>query len=518
MKTITIIEPVKRIEKEKLRVAAYCRVSTDSDKQEESLEAQRSHYEDYIKSNPDWEFSGLYFDEGISGTKTENRKALKKMLGDASEGKIDFILTKSISRFSRNKIDCLNMTRELLGYGVGIYFEKENINTQTMGSEFLLSVMSSLAESESRSISTNEKWGIHVRMQNGSYKQGTPPYGYDMKDGKMIINPEQAEVIRMIFRLYLDGMGTNKIAQKLDAMSITPPKKGKQWHPTTIRGILRNERYIGDCLYMKHYVDEEYHQRKNTGEQAQYYLKNDHDAIISRETFERANAVMAQRRTDRGIHKEDPKYQNRNLFTGKITCAHCGSHLKHVVIKSGNIGSAWACPMHVRDLNSCSLKSIPEAKIRAAFVTMMNKLIFSRRQLMEPYVKELENFDTDRTNKIIAELSAKYSFVLEQQAAITQLAADGVLDPETYQNELNQLNKEKMDLSAKKTTLTMSLTNNYLYTAEAGKLARFLKKASITKNMDEEAFREFVDGVIVYSRTLIGFKLKCVLLLKEELS
>lgn len=156
MKTITIIEPVKRIEKEKLRVAAYCRVSTDSDKQEESLEAQHSHYEDYIKSNPDWEFSGLYFDEGISGTKTENRKALKKMLGDASEGKIDFILTKSISRFSRNKIDCLNMTRELLGYGVGIYFEKENINTQTMGSEFLLSVMSSLAESESRSISTNE--------------------------------------------------------------------------------------------------------------------------------------------------------------------------------------------------------------------------------------------------------------------------------------------------------------------------------------------------------------------------
>ena len=127
MKTITIIEPVKRIEKEKLRVAAYCRVSTDSDKQEESLEAQRSHYEDYIKSNPDWEFSGLYFDEGISGTKTENRKALKKMLGDASEGKIDFILTKSISRFSRNKIDCLNMTRELLGYGVGIYFEKEFI-------------------------------------------------------------------------------------------------------------------------------------------------------------------------------------------------------------------------------------------------------------------------------------------------------------------------------------------------------------------------------------------------------
>lgn len=518
MATIITIDPSKKDNKKKLKVAAYCRVSTGSAEQEESLTAQREHYEDYIKSNPAWEFAGLYYDEAVSGTTTERREALTKMLEDARQGKIDFILTKSISRFSRNKIDCLNMTRELSACGVGIYFEKENINTQTMGSEFLLAVMSSLAESESRSISTNEKWGIHVRMQNGTYKQGTPPFGYDMKDGKMIINAEQAEIIRMIFRLCLDGMGANKIAQKLDAMNITPPKKGKHWHPTTIRGILQNERYIGDCLYMKHYVDEEYHQRRNTGEQAQYYLKNDHEAIISRETFERANAVMVQRRENRGIHKEDPKYQNRNLFTGKITCAHCGSHLKHVVIKSGNIGSAWACPTHVRDLNSCPLKSIPDTKIRTAFTTMLNKLIFSRRQLMEPYVKELENFDTDRTNKIMAELSAKYSFVLEQQAAITQLAADGVLDPETYQNELNQLNKEKMDLSAKKTTLTMSLTNNYLYTAEAGKLARFLKKASITKNMDEEAFREFVDGVIVYSRTLIGFKLKCGLLLKEELS
>ena len=331
MATITTIDPSKKDDKKKLKVAAYCRVSTGSAEQEESLTAQREHYEDYIKSNPDWEFAGLYYDEAVSGTSTERREALAKMLEDAKQGKIDFILTKSISRFSRNKIDCLNMTRELSACGVGIYFEKENINTLTMGSEFLLAVMSSLAESESRSISTNEKWGIKVRMKSGTYKQGTPPYGYDIDDGKLVVNKEQAEIVRMVFSMALDGMGSYKIANKLNELGIKTPRNGKMWSASNIRGMLHNERYIGDTLYMKTFTDEEYNHHYNHGEVDQYYLKNTHEPIITQEDFEKVQHLIGQRKKERKIRDGDGTYQTNHLFTGKMVCQQCGAHLKHVV-------------------------------------------------------------------------------------------------------------------------------------------------------------------------------------------
>lgn len=519
MTTVTTIDPIKRNEGKKLKVAAYCRVSTASDEQEESLTAQREHYENYIKSNPEWEFAGLYFDEGISGTKIEKREGLKKMLADAQNGKIDFILTKSISRFSRNNVDCLNMTRDLLSVGVGIYFEKENINTRTMGSEFLLAVMSSLAESESRNASTNLKWGFHERMKNGSYIQATPPYGYEKKDGKLVINHEKAEVVRMIYRLTLEGLGTEKIAQKLDEMGIPSPRNGKQWYATTVRQIVQNERYIGDSLYEKTYSDEEFYRHRNHGERTQYYLKHTHEPIITRDAFEKANAIINQRGMDRGIRKEDEKYQNRYLFSGKLVCAKCGAHLKHCIIRVRVSGpySAWKCPTHIRAKEKCSMPMIEESKLRTAFTTLINKLIFSRKQLAEPYLKDLKNLDPAALTASITEIKETYSSVMEQQDTIAQLAADGVLDSATYQDVFSKLNKEMIDLNTRKDLLTKSLNNNNKFIAEAIKLVRYLKSTNISRNMDEVAFQEFVDEVIIYSGTQVGFKLKCGLLLKEEL-
>ena len=519
MATITTIDPSKKDDKKKLKVAAYCRVSTGSAEQEESLTAQREHYEDYIKSNPDWEFAGLYYDEAVSGTSTERREALAKMLEDAKQGKIDFILTKSISRFSRNKIDCLNMTRELSACGVGIYFEKENINTLTMGSEFLLAVMSSLAESESRSISTNEKWGIKVRMKSGTYKQGTPPYGYDIDDGKLVVNKEQAEIVRMVFSMALDGMGSYKIANKLNELGIKTPRNGKMWSASNIRGMLHNERYIGDTLYMKTFTDEEYNHHYNHGEVDQYYLKNTHEPIITREDFEKVQHLIGQRKKERKIRDGDGTYQTNHLFTGKMVCQQCGAHLKHVVRSGRKSGfyDAWACPTHIRDKDKCPLKVLEDSKIRAAFTTMMNKLIFARRQVLEPYIKNLESLDTETADREIGEIDDKYSALLKQQAAIMQLAADGVLDPSTCQKELADLNDKKNDLGSKKTTLTMAISNNYKFTTEAGRLLRYLRDHNITREMDENAFLEFVDEIAVYSRNMIGFRLSCGLELKEEL-
>jgi DNA invertase Pin-like site-specific DNA recombinase len=209
---------------QKLRVAAYCRVSTDSDEQLVSLEAQIKHYESYINANPEWEFAGLYYDEGITGTKKEKRPELLRMIADCEDRKIDLIVTKSISRFARNTTDCLELVRRLIDLGIFIYFEKENINTGSMESELMLSILSGLAESESVSISENNKWSIKRRFKNGTYKISYPPYGYDVVDGKLIVNESQTEIVRFIFSEILSGRGTQKIANELNKQNV-PPKK-----------------------------------------------------------------------------------------------------------------------------------------------------------------------------------------------------------------------------------------------------------------------------------------------------
>lgn len=226
MKRITKIEERRAdlLVKPKLRVAAYCRISTGTEEQLVSLKAQKLHYESYIKGNPDWEFCGLYYDEGITGTKKEKRTELLRLISDCENGKIDFIVTKSISRFARNTMDGLELVRKLVDLGIYIYFEKENLNTGDMESELMLSILSSLAESESISISENNKWSAQRRFQNGTFKVSYLPYGYENIDGKMVINEEQAEVVRWMFSETLAGKGCYRIAAALNEKGV-PTKK-----------------------------------------------------------------------------------------------------------------------------------------------------------------------------------------------------------------------------------------------------------------------------------------------------
>lgn len=295
MKRITKIAENKAdlIFKEKLKVAAYCRVSTDSSEQLLSLETQKSHYESYIKANPEWAFVGIYYDEGITGTKKEKRAGLQKLILDCENKKIDFIITKSISRFSRNTMDCLELVRRLIDLGILIYFEKENINTQSMESELMLSILSGLAESESVSIAENSKWSIQKRFKNGTYKISTPPYGYDNINGDMVINEAQAEIVKWMFAEVLMGTGTQKIANELNARGV-PTSKGGKWRATTVRGILFNEKYVGDAILQKSYTDSQFNRHINRGEKDQYYIENHHQAIVSREDFEGAAAIIHQ--------------------------------------------------------------------------------------------------------------------------------------------------------------------------------------------------------------------------------
>ena len=291
MKKITIIEPAEaRAITAKTRVAAYCRVSTGMDDQLVSLETQKSHYENLIGSNPEWEYAGLY----ISGTSKEKRPALMRMVADCEAGKIDRIMTKSLSRFARNTTDCLELVRKLLDLGITIYFEKENLDTGSMESELLLSIMSSLAESESVSISENSKWSVRHRYENGTFKIGYAPFGYSSQDGEMVINEDEAKWVRWIFEQTLSGKASAAIARELNEKQV-PSRRGGKWTPTTIRGILTNEKYTGDCLFQKTYSDFRFKRHVNRGERDQFYMEDHHEALVSREEFEAAGALLQQR-------------------------------------------------------------------------------------------------------------------------------------------------------------------------------------------------------------------------------
>ena len=292
----------------KLRVAAYCRVSTGSDAQLESLEAQKSHYEQYINSREDWQFAGLYFDEGITGTKTEKRPELLRLIADCETKKIDFVIAKSISRFSRNTTDCLALVRKLQSLNIPIFLEKENINTGLMESELFLSILSSMAEGESASISENSKWSINRRFQNGTYKLSYTPYGYDWDGENMIINPAQVAVVKRIFADILSGKSTNAIADELNAEKI-PSKKNTNWTSSTIRGILANEKYTGDVIFQKTYTDENFNRHTNYGKVDQYMASDHHEAIIIHADFDAANALVSQRALEKGVKKGSDKYQ-----------------------------------------------------------------------------------------------------------------------------------------------------------------------------------------------------------------
>lgn len=504
------------IQKKKLKVAAYCRVSTASDEQLISLEAQKAHYENYIRSNDEWEYVGLYYDEGITDTKKDVRAGLLSMIADCEDGKIEFIITKSISRFARNTTDCLEMVRKLIGLGVHIYFEKENINTGTMESELMLSILSGLAESESISISENTKWAIQRRFQNGTFKISYPPYGYQNMDGQMIVIPKQAEIVKYIFAEVLSGKGTQKVANDLNQKGI-PSKRGGRWTATTIRGILTNEKYTGDVLLQKTYTDSHFNRHTNYGEKNMYLVENHHEAIISHEDFEAVDVVLNQRAKEKGIEKRNSKYQNRYSFSGKIICSECGSTFKRRIHSSGRKYVAWCCSKHIGNITECSMQFIRDEDIKTAFVTMMNKLIYGQKFILRPLLNRLRNQNNVASFRRIEELETKIENNMEQSQMLTGLMAKGYLEPALFNKEKNSLEAERERLLVEKDQLTRSVNGNFTKVEEVDRLLKFATKSQMLTAYEDELFENYVEKIMVFSREEVGFELKCGITLKERL-
>lgn len=327
----------------KKRVAAYCRVSTDNEDQANSFESQQRYFRQYIQYHPDWELFDIFADEGLSGTTTKKRKAFNRMIACAKNGELDLIITKEISRFARNTLDSISYTRELKQLGVAVIFMNDNINTLDGDAELRLAIMSSIAQEESRRTSERVKWGQKRQMEQGVVF-GRSMLGYDVADGKMTINEEGAEVVRLIFHKFVhEGKGTHVIARELREAGITPMRV-KEWSNTVILRLLRNEKYCGDLVQKKTYTpDYLSHDKKyNRGQEEFVILKDHHEPIISREMFDAANRILDER-SDSMLGKS--KHSNRYPFSGKIKCGCCGSSYvaRYRNRKDGSRYKSWHC-------------------------------------------------------------------------------------------------------------------------------------------------------------------------------
>ena len=365
----------------KRKVAGYARVSTDHEEQLNSYEAQLDYYTAFIQGRSDWEFAGMYSDEGISGTSTKKREGFQSMVEDALAGKIDLIITKSVSRFARNTVDSLSTIRKLKEHGTEVYFEKENIWTFDAKGELLITIMSSLAQEESRSISENVTWGHRKRMADGKV---SVPYGgflgYDKgEDGGLVVNPEQAEVVKLIYGDFLAGLSCHAIAVKLTAMGVKTPRGKDKWYQGTVRSILTNEKYKGDALLQKYYTPDFLVKRQvvNKGEIPQYYVEKDHEAIIEPEVFDRVQDIMRERSAKKG-------YSGTTVFSSKIQCGCCGGWYGPKVWHSNSKYRRviWQCNAKFKDKTGCGTPHLTEDEIRSAFIKAANRLTGDREWII----------------------------------------------------------------------------------------------------------------------------------------
>lgn len=376
--TVSRITPVVQMKKLK-RVAAYARVSTGKDAMLHSLAAQVSYYSELIQRNPEYTYAGVYADEGLSGTK-ESRPEFQRMLKDCRDGKIDRILCKSISRFARNTVTLLETVRELKALGVSVYFEEQNIDTMSGDGEFMLSILASFAQEESRSVSENCKWRVRKKFEQG-IPTGFGMYGYTVKNGSFNIVPEEAEVVQRIFRMYLDGMGSVRIMKALIADNIPAPEGGL-WNASVIMMMLRNEKYAGDLLLQKFFTNNHIEKKQcfNRGELPQYFVAEDHEPIIDRKTYDAVQAEIARRvalHTVAGKKAADEAEDDVDDLMPTMAlndCIHCGICGKKYRRKITRLGTPYAAPIWLcgtysyRGKAYCASKQIPE-KILIELIT-----------------------------------------------------------------------------------------------------------------------------------------------------
>lgn len=521
-KKVTIIQPIrddiKVLRKKKLRVCAYVRVSTGSDAQANSFITMLNYYTEYISNNPEWEFVGIYADEAVTGTRVEKREEFQAMMQECEDGNIDLIITKTVTRFGRNTVETLRAIRRLKELGIGVYFESQNINTLTEKSELLITILSSVAQGESEDFSSNNKWAVKKRFSDGTFTLSTPAYGYTKdENGEPIIEPKEAEVVRMIFQLYLNGYGMTKIAQKLNEDGIETIRDSEKWNNTTIRVILTNPMYVGDLLQQKTITTETFPfvRKANKGESDMYLISDNHPAIITREQARAVKEIMEYRA---GIVKADAKNDNRYTFSGKIRCLECGKNFRRQKVYIGKPYERiiWTCSQHVQDINTCQMKAIREDELQNAFIAMWNKLYTNQGVLLEPLLEALKKLPYSKEDaEKIEQLDNEIRELTEQCRIQDHVMEKGYMDTALFYEEQNRLICRLSECRRKKNSLLIRKRGRKEI-AKTEQLIGLLKmQKQVMKEFDDELFDMVVEHIEITKEHDIIFCLHNGLKLKE---
>lgn len=530
MKKITTIkaahgfdESGKRIRR--LRVCAYCRVSTMNEEQQNSFDAQIRHYTAFIESRSDWQMAGIYADEGISGKSKENRIEFLRMMKDAENHKIDLIITKSISRFARNTTDCIEAVRLLRRVGVGVFFEKENINTLSAESELVLTILSSIAEEELTSMSQNIRWSNQKRFKQGKLQLVTERFmGYDRDvKGGLIINEEQAAIVRKVFDYYISGMGITKVARALEQEGIKNVSGNVSWSPGSIRGMLKNEKYVGDAILQKTVTSNSitFKRKKNEGEAPKYYIKDNHPAIIEREKFDRVQEIIKERSRSKGNTPDMAwKFTNRFPFSQKIVCGNCGKSYRHTInnTTSPSRQYKWSCATYTnKGREVCDMGSVKDSTLRKLFVRVFNKLL-TNSSILTNFAATLRMVNNVKISSgQLKEINDEIDALLKQEHVILGLYEKGVTDKAILRIEHEELIGKLGRLRAERSEIICEIEGQDDRLRRTDELIAFFEATeNPIEDFDEELFETLIDKLVVKERDCIAFCIKNGMELEER--
>lgn len=507
--------------KSKLRVAAYCRVSTDKDDQTNSLISQQKYFTDYITHHDDWTLMDVYYDEGISGTQTKKRAGFNAMIEDAMRGEIDLILTKEVCRFARNTVDTLSYTRKLKDNGVGVVFTIDNIDTRDSDGELRLTIMASIAQEESRKTSERVKWGQKRRMEQGIVF-GRDLIGYNVRNGELAINEEEVPIVRAIFHKYTnEGKGTHVIARELTEEGLRP-KRVKLWSATVILRALRNEKYVGDLCQKKTFTPNYLtHAKKyNRGNEEMVYLKDHHEPIIDRDLWNRTQEELLRRAPTEEMKS---KHSNRYWCSGKLYCGMCGQRYvsRTKKLKNGTTYKAWRCYAAANhgtrkvsedgEVIGCDNGSINERALLTCVHYCICKLQTNQKELKKEILQEIKTIkgitdkkqDTKRITEKMEKLNAKKRKAID-------LMLDGLITKADLQEQTKWYDEQLAELSEQ---LSNSQSKDKEQAKQIDVFEQYITALDEIMTFDEtneSLYREILDKMVIYHDNTVEVWLKCI--------
>lgn len=492
-----------------LRVAAYCRVSTDSEDQLNSYKSQVMYYTDLIKKKHDWSLVDIYADEAITGTQVTKREDFQRMINDCMNGDIDMVITKSISRFARNTLDTLKYVRMLKEKGIAVFFEDENINTLTMDGELLLVVLSSVAQQEVENISSNVKKGLKMKMKRGELVgfQGCLGYDYHKETKSISVNEKEAEIVRYIFNRYIEGAGCTVIANELENLGYKTKYGSSRWVQSTVIGIIKNEKYKGDLLLGKTFTVDPISKRRleNFGEEDKFYIQNHHEPIVSEEVFEEAQKILAKRNVNRGVHQDGQKrnkFSRKYAFSCMIKCGFCGGTLtrRNWHSSSAYTKTIWQCVTATKQGKKyCPhCKGIPEEVIEKAFVKSYQLLCSDQQQVVEEFLQKVEGvLNEDTSLKRLPKIEKEMNDLRKRKEKLLDLRLDTTIDRDIYESKNRELSEQLKKLQEEQEQLLELSKNRENTRTRLREFRKNLSSGEILEDFDRVVFESVVEKIII---------------------